>query len=248
MLFEIIGHRGARFEAPENTLAGFRYAKRIGIMSMEFDVRRTKDDGFVVIHDATVDRTTNGTGPVSGLTVAELQALDARSIHPDWPEPCPVPALAEVLETLADTPHMQIEIKKDTPQNMELVIEGVLGTMAQIGRTEGIVITSFEPLALEIARRRSPEQPRGLIGDWSAGEMFADAKRLDVSKACINLDSATPEIVARAKDAGYRTVGWPCNTPEAVEKILACDFDEVSTDAPSTIRPMLETASRFQSF
>lgn len=70
---DLIGHRGARFEAPENILSGFRYAIALGLTAVEFDVRMTFDDHLVVIHDATVDRTTNGTGEVASLTLAEIQ-------------------------------------------------------------------------------------------------------------------------------------------------------------------------------
>src|SRR5687768_9710541 len=84
----LLGHRGARFEAPENTLPGFRYAIDLGLEAVEFDLRLTRDGEVVVIHDETVDRTTNGTGAVADLTLGEVQRLDARSIFPDWPESC----------------------------------------------------------------------------------------------------------------------------------------------------------------
>lgn len=235
---EIVSHRGARFEAPENTVAGFEYAVRLGMTTVELDVHLTRDGELVVIHDASVDRTTNGTGPVGDLTLAEIQSLDARSVHTDWPEPCRVPTFREVLEVLADLPNMEVEIKKDTPDNMERVVAGVLSTMDVIGRTEGIVITSFEPYALEVAMRLAPDQPRGFIGDWTKEETWEVAARCAITKAGINLGHATPEIVARAKGAGYRTVGWPCNTPEAAEQVKACGFDEVCTDNPTVIAPL----------
>ena len=236
---EIVSHRGARFEAPENTVPGFGYALRLGMTTVEFDVRLTRDGQLAVIHDATVDRTTNGTGLVSEMTAAELRALDASSIHDGWPEPCPVPLLDEVLRALVDMPHMEIEIKKDTPENLQRIVPLLFETMRKVGRTEGIVITSFEPYALELAMRFRPEQPRGFIAmDWSDGEAFGHARWLDVTKVGIHLERATPEIVARARAAGYRTVAWPCNTPEAAGKVAECGFDEVCTDAPSAIAPL----------
>ena len=236
---EIVSHRGARFEAPENTLAGFAYALRLGMTTVEFDVHLTKDDALVVIHDATVDRTTNGSGAVGEMTLAEIRALDARSIHTDWPEPCPVPTFEEVLRALDGMPNMEVEIKRDTPENLEKVVAGVLRTMAEVGRTAGVTLTSFEPYALEVAMRLAPDQPRGFIGAWTDEESFAIAERYAVSRAAINLDHATPEIVARARAAGYYTVGWPCNSPEAAERVRACGFDAVCTDMPSTIAPLV---------
>src|SRR5690606_24791471 len=120
---EIVSHRGAAFEAPENTIPGFEHALRLGMTTVEFDVHITADDQLVVIHDATVDRTTNGTGAVNQMTLSELQALDARAIHTDWPEPCRIPTFEETLRALAGMPNMEVEIKSDTPENMRRVVE-----------------------------------------------------------------------------------------------------------------------------
>jgi len=239
---EIVSHRGARFEAPENTVAGFAHAVRLGMTTVEFDVRLTRDDALVVIHDATVDRTTNGSGAVGEMTLAEIRALDARSVHAGWPEPCPVPTFAEALRALDAVPTLEVEIKRDTPERLERVVAGVVRTMADAGRTAGIVLTSFDPYALEVAMRLAPDQPRGLIGTWTDEETFAIAARFKVSRAGINLDHATPGIVARARAAGYSTVGWPCNAPEAVELVKACGFDAACTDMPSTIAPLFGRA------
>lgn len=236
---EVVSHRGARFEMPENTLEGFRYALALGMTSVEFDVHVTADDELVVIHDATVDRTTNGSGQVNQMTLAEIQQLDARSMHQLYPRPVRVPIFREVITTLAGMKHLEIEIKKDTPENMQKVVAGILATLDEVGRSEGVVLTSFEPLALEMAMTARPSIERGLIGDWSQPEMFTQAARLQVSRACMRQTTATPELVAEAKAAGYYTVGWPCNDEDAVRKVLACGFDAVCTDAPSVFGPLL---------
>lgn len=238
MSIEAIGHRGARFEAPENTIAGFRHAIALGLTTVEFDVHTTSDGHLVVIHDATVDRTTDGNGAVSQLTLAEIQTLDARSIHSHWPEPVHIPTLANVLETLRDMPNMEIEIKHDTASNLEHVVPAVIGELRKADRTRGVTITSFDPYAMELAQRLAPEIPRGFIGDWSNNVTWYLAKQFQVARAGINLRNATPEIVNRAKEAGYRTVAWPCNDEDSVRKVLACGFDEVCTDAPSVFAPM----------
>lgn len=238
MTIEIVSHRGARFEAPENTLEGFRHALALGMTTVEFDVHITADGELVVIHDATVDRTTNGSGKVNELTLAELQSLDARSIHTLWPEPVRIPTFADVLETLRDMPNMEIEIKRDSRANLERVVPAVIEIMARAGRSSGAVITSFEPYALELAMQHAPEIPRGLIGDYSNEVMWYLADKLQVTKAAIPLRSSSEEIVARAKSAGYRTVAWPCNDEDSVRKTIAWGYDEVCTDAPSIFAPM----------
>lgn len=235
----ILGHRGARFEAPENTLEGFQHALELGLTGLEFDVRQTADGHLVVIHDATVDRTTNGTGRVSEMTLAELQDLDARAAHPDWPAPCRIPTLDEVMAVVRNVPRLQIEIKSDTPANLESTVSMVLELLPDPSVRQGIVLTSFDPTALEIAQRLAPDQPRGLIGDWDDPSMFDTAERLAVDSASIHNTTATPEIVGRARDAGYRTVSWPTNDEEAVRRALTCGYAWACTDAPSTIGPLI---------
>lgn len=239
MTIEVNGHRGARFEVPENTLVGFRHAIALGLESVEFDVRSTADGELVVIHDATVDRTTNGTGKVSQMTLAEIRELDARSIHTSWPDPVHVPTLAEVLETLRPMPSMEIEIKRDTADGLEYEVPAIIAAIRAAGRSETATITSFDPYALELAQKHAPEIKRGMIGDWSDSTLWYLARLFHVSRACINLGTATPELVQRARDEGYLTVGWPCNDEHAVRTVLSCGFDAICTDAPTIFAPLL---------
>ncbi len=238
MSIEIVGHRGARFEAPENTLEGFRHAAALGITTIELDVHTTADGELVVIHDATVDRTTDGTGEVNKLTLAEIKELDARSIHTLWPEPVRVPTLGETLETLRDMPGMEIEIKKDTRENLDHVVPAVIEQIRASNRGEGTFITSFEPYVMELAQRLAPEIQRGFIGDYSKEPTWYLANHFEVGKIGIGSRHATPDNVARAKAAGYRAVAWPCNDEDTVRLVKACGFTEVCTDAPSIIAPM----------
>lgn len=241
MAIEVISHRGARFEVPENTLEGFRHAIALGMTAVEYDIHITADDQLVVIHDATVDRTTNGTGPVNEKTLAELQELDARSIHVLYPDPVRIPTFDAVLDLLRDMPKMEVEIKTDSPANLEKVVPMVIEKLRNSGHA-GATLTSFDPYALELAHKFAPEIPRGHMGDWSDEATWETAAKCDVSRIGINLGYATPERVQRAKDLGYRTVGWPCNDENAVRKVIERGFDGVCTDAPSLFAPMFGQA------
>ena len=168
----LYGHRGARFEAPENTLTGFRHALRQGIRAFEFDVHLSADDRLVVIHDPTVDRTTNGSGAVADMTVAELARLDARSIFPDWPEPASVPTLTEVLDTIAGADDMEIEIKTDRPDRLQRVAELVLAAIRRYDIAARATVTSFDPVALEAVARFEPKQRRGFIARFETTVRF----------------------------------------------------------------------------
>src|SRR5665811_1395029 len=118
----ISASRGGRAEAPENTVAAFEHATELGIPGVECDVRISADDVAVVIHDVTVDRTTNGSGAVHALTAAELAALDARSGFTDWPTRPGVPTFAEVLRVTRTFDHFDVEIKPDAPERIERLI------------------------------------------------------------------------------------------------------------------------------
>lgn len=231
----IIGHRGARFEAPENTIPGFRHAIDLGLTAVEFDIRMTGDGHLVVIHDATVDRTTDGEGEVSSFTLAEIQALDARSTFPEWPEPCVVPTFGQVLDAVEVLPELLVEIKGDAPERLDRIVPATVAEIVRRGLGERVTITSFEPYALEIARRDAPRIRRGYIGDWH------DRRFLDTAVAlgCTQLDArhatADRALVAEAKTLGMRVVGWPTNSREDLDGVIALDVDMFCTDSPTLL-------------
>jgi len=240
----IHGHRGARFEAPENTIPGFRHAVALGLRATEFDVHLTKDDRLVVIHDATVDRTTNGTGAVSDLTFAEIRALDARAIFPEWPEPCIVPTLAEVLDVVGEFESIEIEIKTDAPERLDTVVPMVLEELATRGYPEAITVTSFDPYALELVRSIRPAQKRGFIGKFDGPEWLEQAQELGAVRIGVPNMSGSAEIVKAAQELGIVTVGWPCNSREEFDILMSWGVDHLCSDAPTLIRSFLaETES-----
>jgi len=238
----LYGHRGARFEAPENTLTGFRHALGRGITAFEFDVHLSADDQLVVIHDPTVDRTTNGSGAVAAMTVAELARLDARSIFPDWPEPAGVPTLAEVLDIIAGADDMEIEIKTDRPERLQRVAELVLAAVRRFGIAARATVTSFDTVALEAVARLAPEQRRGFIAKFETPADLATALRLGASHCAIPIKTASAERVREAQAAGLRVTGWQGNTREDVHTLLAWGVDAITSDYPTLARAVLREA------
>ena len=179
----ISGHRGARGEAPENTLAGFRYAVHLGLQSVELDVQLSADEELMVIHDDTVDRTTDGHGLVAEMTRAELGQLDARSVFAGWPEPCPVPTLGEVLDVLGPMADITVEIKSDVGARLERVVPKVIAEVGARNLVQNVTITSFDPVALEFAQRLLPEGQRGLTGIGIALDYLERAIELGCCRA-----------------------------------------------------------------
>jgi len=117
----IIGHRGARREAPENTLAGFRHLRALGIDHVELDVRLSRDNQLVVLHDTTVNRTTNGKGAVREMTAAELGALNAAANFSGWNDSTPVPLLRDVLAEWNDLESIQLEVKTTAIADLRII-------------------------------------------------------------------------------------------------------------------------------
>lgn len=236
----ILGHRGAKGEAPENTVAGFIYAKGLGLDAFEFDVYLAKDGKLVVMHDPTVDRTTNGTGNVTDFTSAELAALDARANFPDWPQPCGVPTLDEVLDVVHDIPMMQIEVKHDIPERLERTVPLLIDTIGERGMASQVVITSFDPVALEILGRIAPDYPaHSLLGAYDSMEWIERALALNCTQVNVSLKKSSAEVVARARECGLKVGSYVCNTPEDFAVAREFDVDYFTSDFPSTILPLM---------
>ena len=165
----VIAHRGDVSTSPENTLLAFQRALSVGADGVELDVRLTRDDQLVVIHDASVDRTSNGHGPVRDHTLAELRTLDVGSwFSPEFKAERP-PTLDEVFELLPHDFLINVELKviiKGMKQIAHLVAE----TIARHGRWASTLAASFNPIALYHLRRFEPRIARGYI--WSKKHPF----------------------------------------------------------------------------
>jgi len=238
----VFGHRGARGEAPENTLAGFAYARRAGVAAFELDVRLTADEQLAVIHDATVDRTTSATGPVSALTAAQLAQLDARSTFPEWPatpEPTGVPRLQDVLDVYAAHVRFAIEIKSDSPDRLERVGAQVVEHIERYHLLGRVAVSSFDRVALEIVHRLRSDVPLAFIGAFDTPEYLAAALRLGCAQVDVPLKTGTVDVVREAHEHGLRVVGWQGNTPQDIENLLAWGVDGMTSDYPSRALALL---------
>jgi glycerophosphoryl diester phosphodiesterase len=153
----VIAHRGASSYAPENTLAAFDLALEMGAHHIELDVDLTSDGHIVVIHDDTVDRTTNGSGPVTSHTLAALRALDAGSWFGDKFTGERIPTFHEVLERYKGRAHLHTEIKGHSPS----LAQRTADLIRTHGMEEQVTITSFQNVRLEEMRAYAPALPTG---------------------------------------------------------------------------------------
>lgn len=237
---DAIGHRGARDEAPENTLGGFAHARAIGVPAVEFDVQLSKDLQPVVIHDLTVDRTTNASGPVKRLTRRQLHRLDARSVHREADiERSGVPHLHEVLDLLRRGPYLSVEIKKDTPRRLAKLLPIVVDALRAFRVLGNATITSFDLTPLKIAKEVAPRLPRGYIGAWDDPSWLDRAVEVGARTACVRLEQSTDAMADRIHASGLNVHGWMVNDPAALELAQHRGSSHATTDRPTWLMELL---------
>ena len=185
---KIFAHRGSKGTHPENTLASFKEAVRVGSDGIELDVHLTKDGHLVVIHDETVDRTTNGTGEIRNLTLAEIKAMDAGSWFHNKYAGEKIPTLEEVLLLLTElgfNGQLNIELKTDVIQYKGLV-EKCLALQSAKDWPFAIVYSSFNPYTLVELKEANPSQEIGLL--------FESKEWADKGDAMLEKESYHPDL------------------------------------------------------
>ena len=233
---EIVAHRGAPSTRPENTLASFRAAIELGARIVEFDVRLTRDRVPVVIHDATVDRTTDGTGAVHELALEEIRGLDAGDGER-------VPTLDEVLELLSGRAAAAIEIKllPGEPGFDAADDTVVRETHAALERSafEGpALVMSFNPAWIDVSRSLDGTVPTGFLTTtivppaealaYAAGN--GHTMILPGTRALVPVGRA---LVDRAHAEGVRVGTWTVDEPAEVRELLAMGVDAIASNDPA---------------
>lgn len=228
----IWAHRGARRETPENTLPAFARAIEIGVDGVELDVRLTADGELVVIHDATVDRTTDGHGSVAALSLAELRSFTANAGMPDF-EDVTIPTLAEVLELLTPA-HIDINIElKSTPQPPADLEAKVIAMVERFGVMKATVFSSFEPAILGRLRRLGATSELALILHDRWPLPWVRARRAGASAVHLReRRSIDAHFVNRAHRAGVAVRPWVINEEADLDRMFRAGVDALFTDLP----------------
>jgi glycerophosphoryl diester phosphodiesterase len=245
------GHRGAAGVAPENTLPSFGRARSDGVDVLELDVHATRDGEVVVLHDPTLERTTDGAGPVSALTFAELARLDAGyRFSPDGGRSFPfrgqgvrIPRLADLLREFPDVP-LNIEIKAEGADIVAAVVAMVRAARARI------VLAAEHDAIMQAIRAAAPEIPTScatgevaaFIGALQTGAtptLPAGAVALQIPPSFGDVTLITLESVAAAHAIGVEVHVWTINEPAEARRLLALGCDGIMTDVPHLIRPAI---------
>ncbi|MFF0464700.1 glycerophosphodiester phosphodiesterase [Streptomyces mexicanus] len=221
MNFLTIGHRGVMGVEPENTLRSFVAAERAGLDVIELDLHLSKDGALVVIHDAEVDRTTDGSGAVAEKTLAELRALDAGRGER-------IPVFEEVLDAVRAP--LQAEIKDVAAAK---ALAEVMHRRDLVSRVE---VLSFHDEALTEIARLVPGVRTALVADHYGPEVVERARAAGAGTLVLNIRRLTLEIVERARAADLRVIGWVVNTLDQLRLARALELDGATTDQPEIKR------------
>ena len=235
----LCAHRGAGKLAPENTLAAFRLGHAHGYRMAEFDVKLSADGVAFLLHDDTLDRTTNAQGRADARTWRELAQLDAGGWHSPAYAGEPLPTLAAVARwSIAHDVAVNVEIKPTRGRERETGAAIALDAATLwTGARLPPLLSSFSDVALEAARDAASALPRAYLFE----ELDADTVSRATALGCVALDAKhtllTADLIARANAAKLRLVAWTVNEPSRAAALRTQGIDTVITDAIDTIAP-----------
>jgi glycerophosphoryl diester phosphodiesterase len=231
----LIGHRGARGEAPENTLGGFRHMLNVGIRAVEFDVRMLRNGDLVVIHDDNLLRTANLDLPLLALNTSDLSQVDQRKGWPNWPHAEPLPLLKDVLAMLSNVDHIELEVKGVEDLYQAHVLVGRLLNQIR-GFRDRVTVTSFDLNVLRALQLSRAPIKRGLLIETRLPD---DVLGLAQSLGCEHLglqDSlCTHTLVEQIQDEDCWCSVWTVNDVDRALQLEYWGVDGLITDIPSTM-------------
>jgi glycerophosphoryl diester phosphodiesterase len=237
----IVAHRGASTYAPENTLAAFRMAAEQGADSIELDAKLSADGQIVVIHDQTLERTTNGSGKVISQTLAELKAWDAGSFFSDQFKGEPIPTLEEVFEAVAGRLLINVELTNYSSPADGLV-EKVCGLVKKLALEERVLFSSFLPTNLQTAQRILPEVPVAILAmpGWR-GWLARSLPFLRTSPEWVHpyFEDASASYITNQHRFSRKVNVWTVDDPVEMVALLKDGVDGLITDDPIAARQAL---------
>jgi glycerophosphoryl diester phosphodiesterase len=245
----VIAHRGASGAAPENTLAAFRKAVESGAGFIETDLQLSRDARLVGLHDDTLDRTTNGHGPVSAKTLEELRQLDAGS----WFRAISnhgttnyagerIPTIEEILAFGREHElGLHLEIKTTGPSGAEHAIVGALHASGEVARS---VVISFDASTLRRVRELDPLVMTGFLCSDRSPVAVMTAIGVGARQLLPRVDRVTRELVADAHAHDLKVVAWTANSPAEMQELIKAGVDGIITDYPERLIELLHTVQR----
>jgi glycerophosphoryl diester phosphodiesterase len=229
--FIMCAHRGASGHAPENTLAAIRLAMEMGAGMCELDVQQTADDHLVVMHDDTLDRTTNGSGNLWQMTLSELQQYDAGEWYDKRFAGEKLPALEQVIALVRGKMTLNIEIKMHGHERN--IAPLVVDTLRRETFEHECVVSSFDRKVIDEIKSQAPELKTGYIFDWRkfAPEVF----RGPVELLSVHYSLIDAPFLAQAHAAGKRVHTWTVNDQWLMRRLIELGVDGMITNYPDRL-------------
>jgi glycerophosphoryl diester phosphodiesterase len=228
-----IAHRGFSGSFPENTISAFLAAADQGAQMCELDVQATRDGAVVVIHDETVDRTTNGHGAVTQLTLEEIQRLDAGVKRGEQFRGETIPTLEEVLKAVHGKLALNIEIKEGA------VEREVCRLMRTYDVRAASMVSSFEWKALETVRTIDPEIKIALLAEGNRERLIENAAKMRAYSINPRFDMVDASFCEQAHTRGLKVMVWTVDAPEAMRILIRAGVDGIMTNYPERLRDVL---------
>ncbi len=233
-MFLRIGHRGAAGTHPENTMVSFRRAIELGVDGIEFDVHRTRDGHLVVIHDPTLGRTTNGTGLIRDLTLAEIQQFDAGSHKGAEFTGERVPTLRELIRSTPPELRLFLELKAGSI-HYPGVEQDLIDVLREEGATDRTQISSFDHQALKRIHEIAPDMELGMLFDDNPVDPIAMARACGATALHPYFQWVSPQMLAAAHAAGMKVNVWTVNEPQFIVLLKQIGVDGIMSDYPDRI-------------
>ncbi|HEY8559481.1 MAG TPA: glycerophosphodiester phosphodiesterase [Pyrinomonadaceae bacterium] len=249
----VFAHRGGGGLYPENTLEAFRYSAAMGVDVLELDVHSTSDGALVVMHDATVDRTTNGSGRVSQMTLAELKKLDAGyRFTPDDGATFPfrgkgvtIPTLQEIFDALPDR-IFNIEPKQAEPSVTaplcEILRDRKMTDKAIVGSFRQQAIDEFRAACPEVATAATPAEARDFLALYKVGlgkSYSPPMQVLQIPERLGALEIVSKDFVETARRLNLKVHVWTINDAEDMKRLIEMKVDGIMTDYPDRLLKIL---------
>ncbi len=222
-----IGHRGAKGHEPENTLIGFKKAIDMHVDRIELDVHLSADNEIMVIHDETVNRTTDGTGFVNQFSLPELKRLRIKKDHH-------IPTLTEVLDLIDQRCEINIELKSyETADKVVNLIEKYVSKKRW--NYSHFLVSSFDWNALQQVALLNPDIPIGVITETDLDLALAFAKFIQAKSIHPYYHLVTKENTAKMQEKGFQVYPWTINEPEDIKKIKSFNVNGIISDFPDRL-------------
>ena len=243
----LVGHRGARGEAPENTLASFQVAIEAGVTEMELDVRLSSDGQLIVLHDSDITRTTGMQGNVRQFTRAQLGVMDARRNTPGWHSPTGIPSLQEVVDLCGPQMRFQFEVKGADRAVLHQLAHHLTHMIHEQQLQSRVVVTSSHTGFLRMMATMAPDIERGYVCEYRYLQPTRRAQGLGCSWLIAHYSLVTPALMRRARKRGLKVSVWTVNDLTEADRLTRLNVDSIITDYPTSFVSHFRRKHRYPS-